>query len=135
MNIVIENTIKQLGFLNTEVFVKQKLTETLMHDVVKYKSEILFFEKKYKMDFQKFNEIYFNENSEENFKKWDDSISWEASIHSLNKAEQLLQSLQNEGLTNYKEQRSRLVTVSEKASIYYKNLQNNNNNNNGANNS
>ncbi len=127
MNVIIENTIKQLGYRDIEAFVRNKLTDTLMKDIVKYKSIILSFEKKYQMGFYEFEEKYFSNEAKEDFKKWDDNISWEASVHSFNKAEQLLETLQDEGLTSYNQQRSEFIGVNEKAGDYYKNLQKKNN--------
>ena len=127
MNVIIENTIKQLGYRDIEAFVRNKLTDTLMKDIVKYKSIILSFEKKYQMGFYEFEEKYFSNEAKEDFKKWDDNISWEASVHSFNKAEQLLKTLQDEGLTSYNQQRSEFIGVNEKAGDYYKNLQKKNN--------
>lgn len=123
MNLIIENTIKQLGYRDIEAFVRKKLTDTLMKDIVKYKSIILSFEKKYQMDFYEFEKSTFTDEAKEDFEKWDDNITWEASIHSFNKAEQLLKTLQEEGLTNYNQQRSKFIAVNEKAGKYYKNLQ------------
>ena len=65
--------------------------------------------------------------AKESFERWDDSIKWEAAIHSFNNAEKLLNTLQKEGLTNYHQQRDELTMVNEKAAKYYTNLQNKNN--------
>ena len=127
MNVILENTVKQLGFINIEAFVKKKLTETLMQDIVRYKSEISFFESKYKLGFTEFEKKYLNKDAKESFERWDDSIKWEAAIHSFNNAEKLLNTLQKEGLTNYHQQRDELTMVNEKAAKYYTNLQNKNN--------
>ena len=127
MNLILENTVKQLGFINIESFVKKKLTETLLNDIVKYKSGVSFFENKYKLNFTEFEKKYLTDSEKENFEWWDDSIKWEAAIHSFNNAEKLLNTLQKEGLTNYHQQRGELTTVNEKAAKYYSNLQNKNN--------
>jgi len=127
MNVVLENTVKKLGFINIEAFVKKKLTETLLQDIVTYKSEISFYETKYKIDFTEFEKKHLNREVKEDFERWDDSIKWEAAIHSFNNAEQLMNTLQNEGLTNYHKQSDVLTIVNEKAANYYKNLQKENN--------
>ncbi len=123
MNSVLENTILQLGYADVELFVKQKLTETLLYNIAKYESKVKAFEYRYNMDFETFEATYINPETEEDFAKWDDDMEWDAALHSLNTAKKMLLILETEGLTSYGHEYARTNSVKDRADSYYRKIE------------
>jgi len=76
MNIILENTVQQLGFINLESFIKRKITEILWQDIAKYESQVKALEYKYQMNFETFEQTYFNPNAKEDIDKWHDKLGF-----------------------------------------------------------
>ena len=123
MNQILEKTVQQLGFNDIESFIKCKITETLLQDIAKFESQVKAFEYKYQINFETFEQTYFNPDVKEDIDKWHDNMCWDSALHSFNNAKQLLQILEKEGLTSYGLETKKLETMNRKAEKYYQTIE------------
>ncbi|MCB1176211.1 MAG: hypothetical protein KDK36_01415 [Leptospiraceae bacterium] len=83
MNVILEETIKELGFPNLEEFAKFQAIEIISKKIEAYQKEIEKYSLKYGMDFSEFSKNHSKLNSFDILEKEDDHIEWEICLHSL----------------------------------------------------
>ncbi len=78
----VNSLLRELNLGTMEEVVKDCLFTELLHKIASFRRQIDYFSRKYNAPFEKFKKEY--ENSEEDFKKYDDLMAWEFAIEGFN---------------------------------------------------
>jgi hypothetical protein len=88
-----EGIISTLGFKDIKSFVKQQASLLILAKIAKYESENAFFERKYEMSFESFQERRKGKEGKEIFEEEDDYLDWRFARESLNRLRKQKQEL------------------------------------------
>jgi hypothetical protein len=90
-----EAILAQLGFKDLKSFVKNQALLLILAKIEKYQAEDRLLEKKYKIDFERFQEKIKNLKNEEVFEQEDDYLDWRYARESLDRLKTQKQALEH----------------------------------------
>ena len=90
-----EAILAQLGFKDIKSFVKNQALLLMLAKIEKYQAEDRLFEKKYKINFEGFEEKIKNLRNEEVFEQEDDYLDWRYARESLDRLKTQEQALEH----------------------------------------
>jgi hypothetical protein len=87
MNVLLENTVKELGFSSVEEFARHQAIQILTQKVEAYQRITGKYISKYGMDYSEFSERHSELVHFDILEKEDDHMEWEIALHSLHSLE------------------------------------------------